>query len=56
MDKYIPYEKLSKRNKRELDKKRRSDWGFLNPVTRRSANLKAYNRSKERAVAKNFAE
>lgn len=43
MDKYIPYEKLSKKKKRELDKARRGTWP-LNPVTRKPANPRAYNR------------
>ena len=30
----IPYEKLSKKKKREFNKKRRSDWGNINPATR----------------------
>lgn len=46
MEKFIPYEKLSKKQKRELDKKRRNTWGNLNPVTRNTANPKAYNRQK----------
>ena len=46
MEKYIPYEKLSKRKRRELDASRRIGWGAVNPVTRRSENPKAYNRKK----------
>ncbi len=46
MDKYIPYEKLSKKKKRELNAKHRSTWGGMNPVTRRTENAKAYNRKK----------
>ena len=45
---FIPYEKLSKKKKRELDNARRSTWGALNPVTRRPVSPKAYNRSKAR--------
>lgn len=48
MEKFIPYEKLQKKKKRELDKKRRADWGEINPVTRRPQNPKAYNRKKAR--------
>jgi len=44
--KFIPYEKLSKRQKRALDRARRGDWGALRPVTRRTENPKAYNRAK----------
>ena len=48
MEKFIPYEKLSKKKQRELDRKRRNTWGSLNPVTRKPANPKAYNRQKAR--------
>ena len=48
MDKFTPYEKLSKKKKRELDQKRRNTWHGLNPVTRKPANPKAYNRQKAR--------
>ena len=48
MDRYIPYEKLSKKKKRELNAKRRGTWGSLNPVTRKPDNPKAYNRQKAR--------
>ena len=45
MEKFIPYEKLSKKKQRELDAKRRSVW-TISPVTRKPANPKAYNRKK----------
>ena len=48
MNNFIPYEKLSKKKKRELDNSRRGTWGELNPVTRRPVPAKAYNRSKAR--------
>ncbi|MCR5073739.1 MAG: hypothetical protein K6A39_07960 [Clostridiales bacterium] len=48
MEKFIPYKKLSKRKKRELDRKRRSTWGALSPVTRRAENRRAYNRKRAR--------
>lgn len=44
MEKYIPYEKLSKKEKRKVDAMRRNTWGELNPVTRKPTNSKAYNR------------
>ena len=50
MEKFIPYDKLSKKKKRELDKKQRRTWGDLNPVTRNTPNPKAYNRKKARKV------
>ena len=46
MDKFIPYEKRSKKAKREADKKQRRDWGGLNPVTRKPEDSCVYNRNK----------
>lgn len=48
MEKFIPYEKLSKKEKRRRDAVQRGTWGVLNPVTRKSPNPKAYNRKKAR--------
>ena len=48
MEKFISYTKLSKKKKRELDRKRRNIWGSLSPVTRREANRRGYNRKKAR--------
>lgn len=45
MEKFIPYEKLSKKKKRELDAGKRTVWA-VSPVTRKSENPKAYNRKK----------
>lgn len=47
MDKFIPYEKLSKKKQRELNTARRGTW-IINPVTRKPANPKAYNRKTAR--------
>lgn len=46
MEKFIPYEKLSKKEKRKLDSAKRTTWGEMNPVTRKPKNSKAYNRRK----------
>ena len=46
MKKFIPYEKLSKKEKRKMDLAKRQTWGELNPVTRKPQNSKAYNRRK----------
>ena len=48
MEKFIPYEKLSKKEKRKIDLAKRQTWGELNPVTRKPENSKAYNRNKAR--------
>ena len=49
MEKFIPYEKLSKREKRKMDLAKRQTWGELNPVTRKPENSRAYNRKKSQA-------
>ena len=46
MEKFIPYEKLSKKEKRKLDLAKRQTWGELNPVTRKPVSSKAYNRKR----------
>ncbi len=48
MEKFIPFEKLSKKQQRELNNQKRKTWGELSPVTRRPENPKAYNRKKAR--------
>ena len=48
MEKFIPYEKLSKKEKRKLDQAKRQTWNNLNPVTRKPVSSKAYNRNKAR--------
>ena len=45
MEKFIPYEKLSKKKKRERNAERRGTW-CISPVTRRPENPKAYKRKK----------
>ena len=46
MERFIPYEKLSKKEKRKLDQARRQTWGVLNPTTRKPENSRAYQRQK----------
>ena len=48
MEKFIPYEKLSKKEKRRIDQARRQTWGEINPVTRKPETSRAYNRNKSR--------
>ncbi|MBR6070476.1 MAG: hypothetical protein IKP78_07805 [Ruminococcus sp.] len=45
MEKFVLYEKLSKKEKKKLDSAKRRDWNGLNPVTRvADENKKAYKR------------
>ena len=46
MEKFVPYEKLSKKEKRKLDQAKRQTWGDMNPVTRKPKNSRAYDRRK----------
>lgn len=46
MEKMIPYEKLSKKKQRELNKARRGTWGAIKPITRKPENSRAYDRRK----------
>lgn len=48
MEKFIPYEKLSKKKQREISHQQRGSWNGLNPVTRRVEGGKVYNRQKAR--------
>ena len=56
MEKFIPYEKLSKKEKRKMDLAKRQTWGELNPVTRKPRNSIAYNRNKSRNWMRDYHE
>jgi hypothetical protein len=55
MEKIIPYEKLSKKEKRKADAIRRGTWGDMNPVTRKPENSRAYNRRKAQSWKKDLS-
>lgn len=46
MNRFIPYEKLSKKKKKEHDRRARGSWNGVNPVTRRVESKKKYNRKR----------
>ena len=46
MVKFVPFEKLSKKEQQKKNAARRGSWNGVNPVTRRPDNPKAYNRQK----------
>ena len=48
--KFVPEDKLSKKAKKELNKRRRQTWGEMSPVTRKPMNSRAYKRSKKVTV------
>ncbi|MBP0973981.1 MAG: hypothetical protein J5851_08765 [Oscillospiraceae bacterium] len=44
MNKFVPFEKLSKKKQRELNAKNRNTWGEVKPVSRWEDNAKVYKR------------
>jgi hypothetical protein len=56
MEKFIPYQKLSKKEKRKADLARRQIWGDLNPTTRKPMSSKAYNRKRTQAWKKELPD
>ena len=46
--KFVPYEKLSKKKKRERDASQRTTWN-ISPVTRKPRNPKAKKKKKEQS-------
>ena len=50
MPKFIPYKKLSKRKRRELDNTQRVTWGNVNPVTRTARDKRAYDRKRDKRI------
>lgn len=46
MKKFVPFEKMSKKQQKAINNAKRNTWGNINPITRKSENKKAYNRKK----------
>lgn len=44
---FVPYEKMSKREKREIDIRKRQGWDGLNPCTKKIPSARIYNRKKK---------
>ena len=44
MKNFVPFEKLSKKERKKLNAAKRGSWGEINPISRKSENKKAYNR------------
>lgn len=56
LKRYIPFEKLSKKQQRKVNAQKRVTWGELSPVTRKPENSNAYNRAKARSWKYSNAE
>ncbi len=54
MKRSIPYEKQSKRKRREQDLIKRETWGDIKPITRRIESAKIYRRKKARQEEGSF--
>lgn len=52
MEKFIPYEKLSKKEQKKRDRTKRMTWGTMSPVTRRVESTKRYDRKREQGWKK----
>lgn len=52
-DKFVPYEKMSKKQKKEMDSQKRVTWGDSSPVTRYPRHSAAYDRNKEKEKSRN---
>ena len=48
MEKFVSFEKLSKKKQREQNQQKRNDWGLIKPITRKIPSQKIYNRKKAR--------
>lgn len=45
--KFVPYQKLHKKQQRLIDREKRGSWGEINPITKRAERSDAYNRKAE---------
>lgn len=54
MEKFIPYNKLSKKEKRKINSQKRKSWKELSPITRSEKNPKVYNRRNSRKIDDDF--
>ncbi|MBQ4620612.1 MAG: hypothetical protein IJB25_12160 [Clostridia bacterium] len=49
MKKFIPREKMSRKAKKEIDRRARAVWG-ISPVSRKKEDKTKYNRKREKAL------
>ena len=50
-NKFVPFEKLSKKEQKKRNAQKRGDWGLTKPITKVVPSKKVYNRKKEKFVA-----
>lgn len=56
MSKFIPYDKMSKKQQKEYNKKQRLDWGMVHPSTKTMKSKKDYTRKKKHKLAGGYDE
>lgn len=56
MNNFIPYSKLSKKKKKEINDLKRNTWGSFSPITKTIGSKKAYNRKWKRRKDLNIEE
>ncbi len=56
MEKFVPFDKLSKKKQRQINAKRRNSWGNINPVTKKPERIQAYKRNKARQLKQYFED
>ena len=56
MEKFVSFEKLSKKEQKKQNAVRRNTWGAMSPVTRKPQNSRAYDRRKNNAWRKDSYE
>ena len=47
MEKFVSYEKMSKKQQKIVNVSKRGNWGNVKPITKVKASAKSYNRKKQ---------
>ena len=55
MEKFVTYEKLSKKKQKEMNKEKRGTWGVMSPVTKVKPSAKVYNRKRKQDLRSYYA-
>lgn len=50
-NKFVSYDKLSKKEQKKRNAQKRGDWGLTKPITKVVPSKKVYNRKKEKFIA-----
>ena len=55
MERFVAYEKLSKKKQKELNNAKRGIWGVMSPNTKVKPSAKVYNRKKKQDLGNCYA-